>query len=82
MKNFKTYLLFASLVAVVSGHAEESDDFPVSFYASADIESAYICRGYVWDSRPYSAQDAGMAIKAPEARRDLTYGGVGVAVNF
>jgi len=30
--------------------------------AMADIESAYICRGYIWDARPYSAQEvSGMA---------------------
>jgi len=28
----------------------------LSFSAYADIESAYVCRGYVWDTRPYSAQ--------------------------
>ena len=28
----------------------------LSFHAFADVETAYICRGYVWDSRPYSAQ--------------------------
>ena len=27
-----------------------------SLHAFADVESAYICRGYVWDARPYSAQ--------------------------
>ena len=27
-----------------------------SFSAYADVESAYVCRGYVWDTRPYSAQ--------------------------
>lgn len=30
----------------------------LSIHAYADIETAYICRGYVWDSRPYSAQYA------------------------
>ena len=29
-----------------------------SFSAYADVESAYVCRGYVWDTRPYSAQYA------------------------
>ena len=29
-----------------------------SFNAFADIETAYICRGHVWDTRPYSAQYA------------------------
>lgn len=30
----------------------------LSFNAYADVESAYICRGYVYDKRPYSAQCA------------------------
>ena len=30
----------------------------LSFNASADIETAYICRGYIWDRHPYSAQSA------------------------
>ena len=29
----------------------------LSVHAMADIESAYICRGYIWDTRPYSAQE-------------------------
>ena len=29
-----------------------------SFNAFADIETAYTCRGHVWDTRPYSAQYA------------------------
>jgi len=58
----RNLLLLASLLAAVSCRAEEPDDFPVSFSASADIESAYICCGYVWDTRPYSAQDAGMEV--------------------
>ena len=28
----------------------------LSLHAYADIETAYVCRGYVWDSRPFSAQ--------------------------
>ena len=28
----------------------------LAIHAYADIETAYICRGYVWDSKPYSAQ--------------------------
>ena len=24
-----------------------------SFHAFADVETAYICRGYIWDTRPY-----------------------------
>ena len=34
----------------------------LSFHAFADVETAYICRGYVWDSRPYSAQYADTVI--------------------
>lgn len=30
----------------------------LSFNAFADVETAYICRGYVWDKRPFSAQYA------------------------
>ena len=30
----------------------------LSLNAYADVESAYICRGYVWDTRPFSAQYA------------------------
>lgn len=33
-----------------------------SFKAYADIETAYVCRGYVWDARPYSAQFADAAL--------------------
>jgi len=29
-----------------------------SFSAYADVETAYVCRGYIWDTRPYSAQYA------------------------
>ena len=32
-----------------------------SFNAFADVETAYICRGYIWDTRPYSAQYAAAA---------------------
>ena len=35
---------------------EESGHKWFSVHAFADIESAYICRGYIWDTRPYSAQ--------------------------
>ena len=30
----------------------------LSFHAFADIETAYVSRGYIWDTRPYSAQYA------------------------
>lgn len=29
-----------------------------SLNAFADVETAYVCRGYIWDTRPYSAQYA------------------------
>ena len=34
----------------------------LSFHAFADVESAYICRGYVWDVRPFSAQYADTSV--------------------
>ena len=37
---------------------EESGHKWFSFHAFADIETAYVCRGYIWDTRPYSAQYA------------------------
>ena len=37
---------------------EESGHKWFSFHAFADIETAYISRGYIWDARPYSAQYA------------------------
>ncbi len=37
-----------------------------SVNAYADIESAYVCRGYVWDSRPYSAQSVSAAAGTDE----------------
>ena len=48
-------------IAVSSGEVETSGTTVeegkwLSIRALADIETAYICRGYVWDSRPYSAQ--------------------------
>ena len=33
-----------------------------TFRASADVETAYISRGYIWDSRPYSAQDVSTVV--------------------
>ena len=35
---------------------DDGDHKWFSIHAYADIESAYISRGYVWDSKPYSAQ--------------------------
>lgn len=40
---------------------ETPDERPLPFlhfHAFADVETAYICRGYVWDTRPFSAQYA------------------------
>ena len=42
--------------------AEESGHKWLSFHAFADIETAYVCRGYIWDTRPYSAQYADTVI--------------------
>ncbi len=82
------------------------------FWADAiepDVETAYICRGYIWDThrlrrRPWrplaitrtstgrkpeaatiaadDTRDAVKGMRVPEARRDLTFGGVGIAVEF
>jgi len=45
-----------ALSAMTAARAEETDRKWFSVHAFADVESAYICRGYVWDVRPYSAQ--------------------------
>ena len=34
----------------------------LTFNAYADVETAYICRGFVWDTRPYSAQYASATV--------------------
>ena len=95
-----------AIFATVGARAEEEEGRKwLSLHAFADVESAYICRGYIWNVRPYSAQfvdgeiglfafvgqfclvsddarDAAKATKTPEARRDLTFGGVGVSFDF
>ena len=48
---------------IVADEAEETEKESLehkwfSFHAFADIETAYVCRGYIWDTRPYSAQYA------------------------
>ena len=47
---------------VIDNDAEETETESghkwFSFHAFADVETAYICRGYVWSTRPYSAQYA------------------------
>ena len=49
----------AAAFAALTVLSDDGGSLPaVSFSASADVETAYICRGYVWDSRPYSAQEA------------------------
>ncbi len=50
----KTMLLAVCLTASASFAEVRLPTFSLNAYA--DIESAYICRGYVWDKRPYSAQ--------------------------
>ena len=66
-------VLMAAALAAVSAVADDGEQTEgnavvdelakrVSFRASADVETAYICRGYVWDTRPFSAQDASLGI--------------------
>ena len=43
---------------VVESEAESTGHKWLSFHAFADVETAYISRGYIWDTRPYSAQYA------------------------
>lgn len=38
-----------------AAEVEEPSHKWLSLHAYADIETAYICRGYVWDKRPFSA---------------------------
>ena len=46
-----------AIFAAVGARAEEEEGRKwLSLHAFADVESAYICRGYVWNVRPYSAQ--------------------------
>lgn len=46
-----------AIFATVGARAEEEEGRKwLSLHAYADVESAYICRGYVWNVRPYSAQ--------------------------
>ena len=54
----RTIVLAAVLAvsAATAAIAEETDRKWFSVHAFADVETAYICRGYVWDVRPYSAQ--------------------------
>ena len=42
----------------VERDAKTSEHKWFSFHAYADIETAYVCRGFIWDARPYSAQYA------------------------
>lgn len=64
--------VLASLAALSAfadeGEKDENTSFAdelgrrLSLNAYADVESAYICRGYVFDKRPYSAQYAGVEV--------------------
>ena len=69
MKNNAFRVAAAAVLVSAAGAAfaediiadEEAEKEPsahkwLSFHALADIETAYICRGYIWDTRPYSAQ--------------------------
>ena len=66
------------LVAAETGFTDESAAAAAakwpnfSLHAVADIESAYICRGYIWDRRPYSAQSIdGTVGLGPFGRADV-----------
>ena len=71
MKN-NVVLMAAALAAAsaVADDGEQTEDNAVvdelarrvSIRASADVETAYICRGYVWDTRPFSAQDVSLGV--------------------
>ena len=50
------------IIADEEAEKEPSAHKWLSFHALADIETAYICRGYIWDTRPYSAQSADAVI--------------------
>jgi hypothetical protein len=66
------FLIAVALTALsaVADDGEQVEDNAVvdelarrfSFSASADVETAYICRGYVWDTRPFSVQDASLGV--------------------
>ena len=46
------------VIADEAGELMPAEHKLFSFNAFADVETAYICRGYIWDTRPYSAQFA------------------------
>lgn len=43
---------------IEEAEAENTGHKWLSFHAFADIETAYVCRGYIWDTHPYSVQSA------------------------
>lgn len=56
-------LCLAALFLASPGAARAEDAF-------ADVETGYICRGYVWDTRPYSAQYADAVVDFDAFARD------------
>lgn len=71
MKTTAAALVLTAALAARAGAEPETGDAPsfagelgrrLSFGATADIETAYICRGYIWDARPYSAQSAALGV--------------------
>ena len=55
--------LFAEdVVADETAESKPAEHKLLSFNAFADIETAYVCRGHVWDTRPYSAQYAALEL--------------------
>ena len=60
------FFLLASLMAAGTLRAEDRVETVVpedphkwlSFSGFADVETAYLCRGFVWDQHPFSSQYA------------------------
>ena len=52
------FLFAEDMIADEAGELIPAEHKLFSFNAFADVETAYICRGYIWDTRPYSAQFA------------------------
>jgi len=62
-----------SAIALFAPSAVHAGEY-LSLHASADVESAYICRGYIWSVRPFSAQSADAEVSLGD------FGSVGASV--
>lgn len=66
LRPLRMAVLFAAIAAAAGLRADDDVEPAMSEHsrkwlslsAYADIESAYVARGYIWDTRPYSAQYA------------------------